>query len=265
MSRPAPTLRVSWRRTLTARATGRLPPLRDSNGSATRRRRPATRTWWIASSWPDTAPGNSRKTRVMRSSSSRDERSSRGDGFVTVASPRGRTLPRCAPQASMPSRSRPSLSTRHPQSAHSRRRSAVRMEVRSGDTSVTSPEKPVTSPDKDRPGPIAAIAVRPVAVLDMGASAIRLVVAEAPPGEPPRILEEASRGVLLGKDTFTHGRLGAATHRGDAARRSRASAASWTATASCATAPWRPARCARPRTATPSSIACGCAPGSTSR
>jgi exopolyphosphatase/guanosine-5'-triphosphate,3'-diphosphate pyrophosphatase len=36
-------------------------------------------------------------------------------------------------------------------------------------------------------------------------------VAELPPGGPPRVLEEASRGVLLGKDTFTHGRLGAAT------------------------------------------------------
>jgi exopolyphosphatase/guanosine-5'-triphosphate,3'-diphosphate pyrophosphatase len=45
----------------------------------------------------------------------------------------------------------------------------------------------------------------------MGASAIRLVVAEAPAGEPLRILEEASRGVLLGKDTFTRGRLEAAT------------------------------------------------------
>src|SRR2546426_4548016 len=45
----------------------------------------------------------------------------------------------------------------------------------------------------------------------MGASAIRLLVAEAAPGQPVRILEEASRGVLLGKDTFTHGRLGAAT------------------------------------------------------
>jgi exopolyphosphatase/guanosine-5'-triphosphate,3'-diphosphate pyrophosphatase len=53
--------------------------------------------------------------------------------------------------------------------------------------------------------------LRPVAVLDMGASAIRLVVAEAPPGEPVRVLEEATRGVLLGKDTFTGGRLGAAT------------------------------------------------------
>jgi exopolyphosphatase/guanosine-5'-triphosphate,3'-diphosphate pyrophosphatase len=53
--------------------------------------------------------------------------------------------------------------------------------------------------------------LRPVAVVDVGASAMRLVVAETPPGEPVRILEDATRGVLLGKDTFTHGRLGAAT------------------------------------------------------
>jgi exopolyphosphatase/guanosine-5'-triphosphate,3'-diphosphate pyrophosphatase len=45
----------------------------------------------------------------------------------------------------------------------------------------------------------------------MGAAAIRLVVAEALPGQPIRILEEATRGVLLGTDTFTHGKLGAAT------------------------------------------------------
>jgi exopolyphosphatase/guanosine-5'-triphosphate,3'-diphosphate pyrophosphatase len=48
-------------------------------------------------------------------------------------------------------------------------------------------------------------------VLDLGASAIRLTVAESPAGEPMRVLEQASRGVLLGKDTFTHGRLGPAT------------------------------------------------------
>jgi exopolyphosphatase / guanosine-5'-triphosphate,3'-diphosphate pyrophosphatase len=53
--------------------------------------------------------------------------------------------------------------------------------------------------------------VRPVAVVDMGASAIRLVVASVKAGEPTEILEEASRGVLLGKDTFTNGRIGAAT------------------------------------------------------
>ena len=45
----------------------------------------------------------------------------------------------------------------------------------------------------------------------MGATAIRILVAELPPGEPPRILEEASRAVLLGKDAFTSGRLGAST------------------------------------------------------
>src|SRR5688572_21124404 len=59
--------------------------------------------------------------------------------------------------------------------------------------------------------PVPAEAPRAIAVVDMGASAIRLVVAEAPAGQSPRILEEVSRGVLLGKDTFTHGRLGAAT------------------------------------------------------
>jgi exopolyphosphatase/guanosine-5'-triphosphate,3'-diphosphate pyrophosphatase len=52
---------------------------------------------------------------------------------------------------------------------------------------------------------------RAVAVIDMGASSIRLLVAEIPAGEPVRILEEASRGVLLGKETFTHGKIGAAT------------------------------------------------------
>jgi exopolyphosphatase/guanosine-5'-triphosphate,3'-diphosphate pyrophosphatase len=52
-----------------------------------------------------------------------------------------------------------------------------------------------------------------VAVLDMGASAIRLLIAELPQeaGAPPQILEEASRAVFLGKDAFTGGRLGAPT------------------------------------------------------
>ena len=44
-----------------------------------------------------------------------------------------------------------------------------------------------------------------VAVLDMGASAIRLVVAEVAPSLPIRVIEEASRGVLLGRDTFSGG------------------------------------------------------------
>ena len=73
----------------------------------------------------------------------------------------------------------------------------------------------MTTAASDRPVPPLASGdrgpSRPVAVLDMGASAIRLLVAEIPPGAPPRVLEEASRAVLLGKDAFTGGRLGAST------------------------------------------------------
>jgi len=50
-----------------------------------------------------------------------------------------------------------------------------------------------------------------VAVIDMGASAVRLVVAELPTAGPPRLLEEATRAVQLGRDAFTSGRLGAPT------------------------------------------------------
>ncbi|HMF96265.1 MAG TPA: HD domain-containing protein [Vicinamibacterales bacterium] len=42
-----------------------------------------------------------------------------------------------------------------------------------------------------------------VAVLDMGASAIRLVIGEIAGGQPIRTIEEASRGVLLGRDSFS--------------------------------------------------------------
>jgi len=52
---------------------------------------------------------------------------------------------------------------------------------------------------------------RIVAVVDMGASAIRLLVAELLPDGSTRLLEEASRGALLGKDTFARGRLSSAT------------------------------------------------------
>jgi exopolyphosphatase/guanosine-5'-triphosphate,3'-diphosphate pyrophosphatase len=70
--------------------------------------------------------------------------------------------------------------------------------------------QPVAAPV---PAPVVASAEppMPVAVIDMGASAIRLVVAEVAPGRPARILEQVSRGVLLGKDTFTHNRLTSAT------------------------------------------------------
>ena len=53
--------------------------------------------------------------------------------------------------------------------------------------------------------PIAKRSPELVAVLDMGASAIRLVIGEMTPGEPIRTIEEASRGVLLGRDTFSSG------------------------------------------------------------
>ncbi|MBS1818426.1 MAG: Ppx/GppA family phosphatase [Acidobacteria bacterium] len=42
-----------------------------------------------------------------------------------------------------------------------------------------------------------------VAVLDMGATAIRLVIAEVTADRRVRLIEEASRGVLLGRDTFS--------------------------------------------------------------
>src|SRR5262245_1853881 len=59
------------------------------------------------------------------------------------------------------------------------------------------------------PVPVATAA--PVAVIDIGASAVRLVVATIARGQRPVILEEATRGVLLGRDTFSTGRIGAAT------------------------------------------------------
>jgi exopolyphosphatase/guanosine-5'-triphosphate,3'-diphosphate pyrophosphatase len=48
-------------------------------------------------------------------------------------------------------------------------------------------------------------------VLDMGASAIRLVVGEIQPRQPVRILEEATRGVPLGRDAFSDGAIGSDT------------------------------------------------------
>jgi exopolyphosphatase/guanosine-5'-triphosphate,3'-diphosphate pyrophosphatase len=71
---------------------------------------------------------------------------------------------------------------------------------------VSNTTKPPARHPDDEP-----LGGRPVAVLDMGASAVRLQVAECPPGGPPRLLEDASRAVQLGRDAFTTGRLGAAT------------------------------------------------------
>ena len=49
--------------------------------------------------------------------------------------------------------------------------------------------------------------IAPVAVIDVGASAIRMEIAELHPDGSVRQLESLSRGVQLGKDTFTTGRL----------------------------------------------------------
>jgi exopolyphosphatase/guanosine-5'-triphosphate,3'-diphosphate pyrophosphatase len=83
----------------------------------------------------------------------------------------------------------------------------------------STPPRPQVPPTAGKePGPVPSSAAqdepraaRPMAVLDMGASALRLLVAERPPEGPPRILEEASRAVALGKDAFTSGRLEAPT------------------------------------------------------
>ena len=61
---------------------------------------------------------------------------------------------------------------------------------------------PPAAPDN----PADPIPSAPVAVIDMGASAIRLLVAETGPGDAVRILEEASRG--LGSDRGGRGGLG---------------------------------------------------------
>ena len=50
-----------------------------------------------------------------------------------------------------------------------------------------------------------------VAVLDMGASAIRLVIGEVGRDRKIRTIEEASRGVLLGRDTFSSGTIRSGT------------------------------------------------------
>jgi exopolyphosphatase/guanosine-5'-triphosphate,3'-diphosphate pyrophosphatase len=50
-------------------------------------------------------------------------------------------------------------------------------------------------------------AIELVGVLDMGASAIRLVVAEIDSKRNARVIEEAARGILLGRDTFSSGAI----------------------------------------------------------
>ncbi|HXW06255.1 MAG TPA: Ppx/GppA phosphatase family protein [Vicinamibacterales bacterium] len=53
--------------------------------------------------------------------------------------------------------------------------------------------------------------VSPVAVLDLGATAIRLVIAEVTAPGGIRVLEEASRAILTGRDTFASGSIAPGT------------------------------------------------------
>jgi exopolyphosphatase/guanosine-5'-triphosphate,3'-diphosphate pyrophosphatase len=55
------------------------------------------------------------------------------------------------------------------------------------------------------------VTVRPVAVIDVGTSSIRMAIAEVDSTGRVRILESLSQGVSLGKDTFTKGELGKQT------------------------------------------------------
>jgi exopolyphosphatase / guanosine-5'-triphosphate,3'-diphosphate pyrophosphatase len=59
--------------------------------------------------------------------------------------------------------------------------------------------------------PSASVDSELVAVLDMGASAIRLVIAENTAVDGTRVIEEASRGILLGRDVFSSGTIRART------------------------------------------------------
>jgi exopolyphosphatase/guanosine-5'-triphosphate,3'-diphosphate pyrophosphatase len=73
---------------------------------------------------------------------------------------------------------------------------------------MPSPERQPASPLTGEPQPSTP---ELVAVLDMGASAVRLVIAEIAPDRSFKTVEEASRGVLLGRDTFSTGNIRAQT------------------------------------------------------
>jgi len=59
--------------------------------------------------------------------------------------------------------------------------------------------------------PVAEAPVQPVAVIDVGTTAIRMAIAEVRDGGQIRLLESLSQAVSLGKDTFTTGSISQAT------------------------------------------------------
>ena len=62
--------------------------------------------------------------------------------------------------------------------------------------------------------PVTPVTVRPVAVIDVGTSSIRMAIAEVDSTGRVRILEALSQGVTLGKDTFTRGEIAKPTIEG---------------------------------------------------
>ncbi len=81
-------------------------------------------------------------------------------------------------------------------------------ETSSAPSDRVAPKRKARAPRSARATPPPA---EPVAVIDIGASAVRLVVAQIDPDGRALVLEEASRGLLLGKDTFSSGKIGSAT------------------------------------------------------
>lgn len=70
---------------------------------------------------------------------------------------------------------------------------------------------PVTKGQKPETTPRIALDARPVAVIDIGASAIRMRIAEIGPNGEVRNLDSLQQALRLGKDTFSTGRIQAST------------------------------------------------------
>ncbi|REJ95545.1 MAG: Ppx/GppA family phosphatase [Planctomycetota bacterium] len=90
----------------------------------------------------------------------------------------------------------PSRTRRWPTPSESER--SIRSKVNLVSGTIIPPEKPVSASSES---------VRPVAVVDVGTSSIRMAIAEVDDSGRVRPLETLSQGVSLGKDTFTKGSI----------------------------------------------------------
>ena len=77
--------------------------------------------------------------------------------------------------------------------------------------SVTYVVNPWRSPVRSLNPPAAAAQPRPVAVIEVGTTSIRMAIAEVEARGSIRMLEALSQGVTLGKDSFTRGEIGKQT------------------------------------------------------